>query len=59
MFEILNKRGIRIPNLCLMCSEEEETIDHLFVHCTFVRAIWNGSNLEVRTSDLIHNSVAH
>ena len=57
VFETLNKRGIRTNNLCLMCNEEKESIDHLFLYCLFTRAIWYGSNLEVRTSDLIHTLV--
>lgn len=40
-----------------MCNEEEESINLLFMHCPFTRSIWHGSNLEIRTSELCHNSV--
>ena len=44
-------------NRCLICNEKEEIITHLFLQCSFARAVWHGSILEIRTSDLIHSIV--
>lgn len=57
VFEVLNNRGITISSKCLMCNEDEESINHLFMHCPFARVIWHGSNLEIRTLKLCRNSV--
>lgn len=46
-----------ISSKCLECNEEEESKNHLFMHWPFTRAIWHGPNLEIRTSELCHNSV--
>ena len=56
VFEVLNNRGITVSSKCLICNEDEESINHLFMHCPFARAIWHGSNLEIRTSELHHSS---
>ena len=32
---IWKKRGIQGPSRCVLCKEEEETIDHLFLECKF------------------------
>ena len=29
----LKRRGMTFANRCFMCKEEEETIDHLLIHC--------------------------
>jgi hypothetical protein len=36
---ILAKRGINISDECKLCSKERETIRHLFIHCTEIRAL--------------------
>ena len=37
----LKKRGWRIPNRCYLCKEEEETCDHILIHCLKARLLWN------------------
>ena len=36
----LKKRGWILANRCFLCCEEEETIDHILIHCTRVRVLW-------------------
>ena len=31
----LARRGLPHPEFCPLCDQEEETIDHLLVHCVF------------------------
>ena len=31
--DLVQKRGWSLANKCFMCLEEEETIDHLLLHC--------------------------
>ena len=28
------------PNWCVMCKSEAETVDHLFIHCSYASCIW-------------------
>ena len=37
----LKRRGITLVNRCFLCKEEEETIDHLLVHCSRAKMLWN------------------
>lgn len=55
-FENLRKRGIQVVGKCLMCDEMEESAAHFFLNCPCARAIWHGSNLGLRTSELEYNS---
>ena len=36
----LARRGLPHPEYCPLCDQEEETIDHLLVHCVFAREFW-------------------
>ena len=36
----LKKRGWILANRCFLCCEEEETIDHILIHCTRARVLW-------------------
>ena len=38
--EFLKKRGRILANRCFLCCEEEETIDHILIHCTRARVLW-------------------
>ena len=36
----LKKRGRSLANRCYLCEEEEETLNHLLVHCSKARMLW-------------------
>jgi hypothetical protein len=36
----LARRGLPHPENCPLCDQEEETIDHLLVHCVFAIEFW-------------------
>ena len=35
----LQRRGWQFPNCCFLCGCEEETINHILIHCTVVRIL--------------------
>ena len=37
----LKRRGFTLVNRCFLCEEEEETIDHLLIHCSIAKMLWN------------------
>ena len=57
VFATLNRRGIQTTTRCLLCDAEEESSTHLFLNCTFARAVWHGPNLGIRTTDMNYASL--
>ncbi|RVW39006.1 putative ribonuclease H protein [Vitis vinifera] len=39
--EQLQRRGFSLANRCFLCLSEEETVDHLLLHCIKTRVLWN------------------
>ncbi|CAN0911421.1 hypothetical protein LINGRAPRIM_LOCUS1191 [Linum grandiflorum] len=37
----LRKKGIIMPKCCHLYWEDEESVDHIFLHCRFVSVVWN------------------
>ena len=37
----LKRMGIPIVNRCFLCEEHEETIDHLLIHCSKAKSLWD------------------
>ena len=56
-FDKLKERGIPVAGTCVMCNDIEESVVHLFLDCNCARAIWHGSNLGLRTSNMDYTSV--
>lgn len=36
----LATRGWYMPNRCILCKQDAETVDHLFIHCSVARSLW-------------------
>lgn len=37
----LLKKCFQGPNICILCSKDEEIINHLFFSCDFSKALWS------------------
>ena len=55
----LKRRGLTHVNRCFMCEEEEETIDHLLIHCKSVKMLWDLFLSIVEMSWVFPQSVLH
>jgi hypothetical protein len=38
--ENLQTRGLEGPNCCHLCFQDNENINHLFIHCSFTKSVW-------------------
>jgi len=39
-WENLQNRGWEGPNRCHLCFQDNENINHLFIHCSFTKSVW-------------------
>ncbi|RVW81724.1 LINE-1 retrotransposable element ORF2 protein [Vitis vinifera] len=37
----LQKRGWQLPNRCFLCACEAESVNHILIHCTVARVLWD------------------
>ena len=37
----IKRRGCPLANRCYLCLSEEESIDHILLHCEQARSLWN------------------
>ena len=37
----LKKRGFFIVNHCVLCKNDEESVDHIMLHCPFSSMVWD------------------
>ena len=37
----LRKRGFVLVRWCCMCKDDDESVDHLFIHCRAARVFWS------------------
>ena len=37
----LQKRGLSLASCCPLCLASEESVDHLLLHCSKTRVLWN------------------
>ena len=37
----LKRRGMAVANRCFLCEEDEETINHLLIHCRSAKMLWD------------------
>ena len=55
----LKRHGITLVNRCCLCEEDEETIDHLLIHCKITKMLLDLFFMTVGTSWVFSRSVVH
>jgi hypothetical protein len=46
--DVLKQRGWEGPNWCVHCGEIEESVDHIFGHCSFAKWVWENVLLKLK-----------
>ena len=57
--KVITLDQFNLANRCCLCEEDEETIDHLLIHCKIVRMLWDLFLTIVGTSWVFPHSVLH
>ncbi|GAU35403.1 hypothetical protein TSUD_160540 [Trifolium subterraneum] len=47
----LNSKGIHCNPICPRCNNSLETIDHVFMHCEWVKGVWFGSPMTIQFNE--------
>ena len=55
----LKRHGRAVANRCFLCEEDEETIEHLLIHCKKAKTLWDLFLSIVGTSWVFPCSVLH
>ena len=55
----LKRQGLTLVNRYVMCEEDEETIDHLLIHCKCAKLLWDLFLSIVEISWVFPHSVLH
>ena len=37
----LKRKGYALASWCVLCEKDEETVDHILVHCSKARMLWD------------------
>lgn len=45
--DILQKKGMCIPNVYSFCYSDVESVDHIFLHCPYATEVWSEIMAEV------------
>lgn len=56
--DLLQARGITFVNRCSLCLQEDESCDHLFLHCEYSFRVW-GRCLQRFNRHWVHHSSIH
>ena len=59
MLHQLKRHGRALANRCFLCEADEETIEHLLIHCKKAKTLWDLVLLTVETSWVFLRSVLH
>jgi ribonuclease HI len=52
VWEKLQARGWEGPSRCILCKSASETTLHVFIHCSFIRAIWSNLSTALKFTSL-------
>jgi len=55
----LTKRGLPHPDKCILCDQEEETIQHILTTCVFARQFWHSVLSPLNLQQLVPNRREH
>ena len=53
----IQRRGFSLANICYLCLSEEESIDHILLHCVLTRSLWSLLISLFGVSWVLHSSI--